>query len=544
MAENGQELQIFVASSAELMEERKLINSIFSEINSLLPHIHLKDIRWEKDMAGGSVEGAYIQNDINEKLLETCSVVILMLYSKIGKFTREEYELAIRKRKKLFVYFKSGFAPSDENQTQVLSELLRFKNQLNQENKVLYSHFANQQDLQLLLFRDLLHFLKDRYLLSDNSIMKLFDSLVLSDTENAFLDALVMLPHGAYGEEEIAGFFQIPQAERAVLHLALEGLQQKGILLPDCDSNARYRVQDIIRKNLVRSDLYDQDAFGKLVSTLVKRLQYDLEVFDYTRKLDNIRFVELLLRQLGSHAHPRIGQLKEELAVAYLTTFGTNSREHAEKAEMLLQQLLFDDQQNDENSIVEIRRKRLLSEVYAGLSDLFIASDRNRFLERAKAILEGIDKTQLDNPVELLRVQCTQLTVWFKLDGFTESARAQLEDLFSENTNYLDLLQIDELDLFLRFFYLSKNYKANALAETLILKVVALEEQEFGLDNFRLCKTYLNCGEILIINSKKSESIAFLRKALSLAEQASEDPEDLKKNINALIAVWTSRFVE
>ncbi len=542
MAEQKEILRIFIASSAELMEERKMMNAVFNELNGILSHIQLKDIRWEIDMAGGSVEGDHIQDDINEKLLDDCPVVILLLYSRVGKFTLQEYELALRKRKKLFVYFKQGFAPADEAQTRSLGDLLRFKSRIEQENKILYTGFSQPQDLKLLLYHDLLHYLREQYLLADNSIMRVFEALKLTAVERRCLDFLVMLPPGAYSEREVLLLIQATATQKTPLLNALESLEKKGILSVSTDGKELYRVQDVIRKNLARPDLYGKEDFAHLVDSLVNRLRVDLEASDFARQMESIRFVEVFLRYLKTHAHSQISLLKEKLAVSYLKIFGTSSLEHSEKAAALLQQLLLDDQQDEDNPEILTRRKRLLSEVYSGLADLFAGEDRSRYLERARALLDDIDPAQLASPKEVLRFHLEQLSIKFKLDGFSESTHNRLKLLFSNNPAFLDLIRLEDSDLFLRYFYLCKNFQAYDLAETIMLKLAALEEQEYGTDNFRLCKTYLNCGEIAMLNNKKMESINFLRKAFHLAERAAQDPA-LLQNINALIAIWTSKFV-
>jgi hypothetical protein len=101
-------LKIFIASSTELKEEREKLIHIFNSINKYLKHLRLDAIKWETDIESGSYNKQRIQDEINP-LLEDCQIVFLLLYSRIGKFTLEEYKLALKKIKKYLSISKKDF---------------------------------------------------------------------------------------------------------------------------------------------------------------------------------------------------------------------------------------------------------------------------------------------------------------------------------------------------------------------------------------------------------------------------------------------------
>lgn len=538
-------IQVFIASSSELKTERKMMNQIFSEINGVFSHVQFKDVLWETHMSSGLVAGDYIQEDINEKLLDDCPVVILLLYSKIGEFTREEYDLALRKRKKLFVYFKEGFVPTKDTDLKNLGILLDFKSEVEKDNKILYKSFFQPIDLELLVHRDLLLYLHEEHLLADDSIMKVFEALKLPSAEKRYLECLAMLPLDYYHEAELSKLIQIPAAQMPDLSKALKSLEKKGVLSLSTDGKELYRVQETIWKNLRGPELYDKEDFNQLVAALIQRI-HDMTI---VTAASVILFTEKFLRNLSTHNRLPIGQLKEALAKSYINLL--KSKESLEKARLLLQQLI--DQQVLDTQGQTQHRKRLLAEVCVELYDLDLSDKRNQFLIEAKELLRSIatQSANLTDTWEQLRFHYVALSIDFKLDSFSidqnsldGSPKKRLEKLFADNPEYLDAIKLEPSNLFINYFTLCKNLKANELAEKIILKVAKLAEAEHGLGSLRLYKTYLDCCEILILNGKEAASKTYLRKAKDVADQnKSPDAPDLPLRVEALIAEWTKKFV-
>ncbi len=97
-------VNVFVASSGELNDERKELIHIVHAVNKLFPHLKLDVIEWETDIPSGSYDKQRVQDEINP-LLEMSRIVIVIFYSKLGQFTLEEYNLAMEKKKKVFPLF-------------------------------------------------------------------------------------------------------------------------------------------------------------------------------------------------------------------------------------------------------------------------------------------------------------------------------------------------------------------------------------------------------------------------------------------------------
>lgn len=83
--------KVFLASSSELNEEREaIINHMNSYISCV---VDFELIIWE-DMSKTFTRNG-IQIDVINPVLEDCDVVIILFNSKIGKFTKEELNIAL-----------------------------------------------------------------------------------------------------------------------------------------------------------------------------------------------------------------------------------------------------------------------------------------------------------------------------------------------------------------------------------------------------------------------------------------------------------------
>lgn len=118
------EVKVFIASSAELNEDKQIFDLYFSEKNKLYRHknIDFNQKTW-LDFSS-SINRGRLQDRYNEYIRE-CDIVIFLFHTRLGQYTKEElyvaYEQFLRKKNKprIFVYFKE-----DEIED---SELLDFK---------------------------------------------------------------------------------------------------------------------------------------------------------------------------------------------------------------------------------------------------------------------------------------------------------------------------------------------------------------------------------------------------------------------------------
>ncbi|MBT3338270.1 MAG: hypothetical protein HN855_03935 [Anaerolineae bacterium] len=127
-------VKIFLASSAELKEERQLFEiEIYRKCKAWFEKgifLHLEI--WE-DMSAKMSASGRSQSDYNEVIKE-CDILILLAYTKVGIYTAEEFEVAhgqFRKTEKpfIFTYFKDA-AINTGSITPEFMSLLNFKQKL------------------------------------------------------------------------------------------------------------------------------------------------------------------------------------------------------------------------------------------------------------------------------------------------------------------------------------------------------------------------------------------------------------------------------
>lgn len=154
-------IKIFVASSAEVSDEREKCILILNQINKSHTHLDLEAIEWEYDLTHGSHPSfKSIQKAINP-LLEQCQLCVFIFHTKIGKYTREEFELTHQLQKKIIPFFKEGFAPKTKEEITKLSELIDFREGLNET--VLYKNYTDLNQFELLLKDDLHLYLSQEF---------------------------------------------------------------------------------------------------------------------------------------------------------------------------------------------------------------------------------------------------------------------------------------------------------------------------------------------------------------------------------------------
>ena len=106
-------INLFVASSSSLKEEREAIESFLFRLNDSLIEkgIYIKYNVWEKASLRFAITDK--QEDFNRELVNESEIFICLIGTDVGKFTKEEFELAIKRFKDgekpfiLYVYFKN-----------------------------------------------------------------------------------------------------------------------------------------------------------------------------------------------------------------------------------------------------------------------------------------------------------------------------------------------------------------------------------------------------------------------------------------------------
>lgn len=126
-------IRIFLASSAELQTDRDEFERYFRQQNDQLREegLYLVVDRWENFL--DAMSETRLQDEYN-KAVRACDVFVSLFFTKTGKFTEEEFDVAHRQFKEtgrphVYTFFKNANVPMASIDDEVLS-LLQFKKKL------------------------------------------------------------------------------------------------------------------------------------------------------------------------------------------------------------------------------------------------------------------------------------------------------------------------------------------------------------------------------------------------------------------------------
>jgi hypothetical protein len=147
-------IKLFLSCSSDLKTERKEIGLWMNRKNKGLikKNQFIELVVWEDLLQ--SFQGQRIQDYFNQEML-ACDIVVVLFYSKVGQFTKEEFELAYANMKAgkmpryLFVGFKDAQI-STKNITNETFEIIQLREQIKQ-NEQLYFIFESIDQLILKL---------------------------------------------------------------------------------------------------------------------------------------------------------------------------------------------------------------------------------------------------------------------------------------------------------------------------------------------------------------------------------------------------------
>jgi hypothetical protein len=142
--------KIFLASSAELKEDRREFELMIGRLNQQWrPREFTFEVRlWEDFIDAMSPDG--LQKEYNKAVADS-DIFVMMFFTKVGRYTLEEFETAFAKMKagagpRVFTYFRNDFIlTGDIDET--IASLLAFKARLRELNHYV-TVYRNTQDLQ------------------------------------------------------------------------------------------------------------------------------------------------------------------------------------------------------------------------------------------------------------------------------------------------------------------------------------------------------------------------------------------------------------
>lgn len=126
--------KIFLASSAELLEDRKEFELRINRKNKAwaAKGVFLELVAWEDFL--DAVSQTRLQDEYNKQIAQ-CDVFVMLFWTKVGKYTEEEFERAFSQFKAankpfIFTYFKDAPVSTGSVDEDGLMSLLQFKKKL------------------------------------------------------------------------------------------------------------------------------------------------------------------------------------------------------------------------------------------------------------------------------------------------------------------------------------------------------------------------------------------------------------------------------
>ena len=170
--EQLQTIRVFIASSNELLPERKELAVLLAGLNESLnqSHINFLPVEWEFLSSSWSVGRK--QDEYNEKL-KSCQICIVMFWTRKGWFTKEELDTAYNQlcpedqSMKLFVFFKD--ITEEDRQTKKMTKkavklIESFRDSLYDTYGNWASSFSHIDSLKAEVYRNLIIFLNENFL--------------------------------------------------------------------------------------------------------------------------------------------------------------------------------------------------------------------------------------------------------------------------------------------------------------------------------------------------------------------------------------------
>ncbi|MCP4261182.1 MAG: hypothetical protein GY774_27295, partial [Planctomycetes bacterium] len=160
-------IKIFLASSAELKEDRDAFDLYFRQQNDQLRKegLYLEIVRWENFL--DAMSETSLQDEYNKAVCD-CDIFVSLFMTKTGKYTEEEFDVAhqafIKKGKPLiYTFFKETKVSTSSGNRQDLISLWNFQEKL-KKLKHFFTKYKSTEDLQLK-FKGQLEKLRDKGIL-------------------------------------------------------------------------------------------------------------------------------------------------------------------------------------------------------------------------------------------------------------------------------------------------------------------------------------------------------------------------------------------
>ncbi len=145
-------IKIFLASSSELKSDREQFEIFIGRRNKLWAErgVFLKLVIWEDFL--DAMSQTRLQDETN-KAIRKCDLFVMLFFTKVGKYTAEEFEAAFGQFKAtnkpfIFTYFKAAEISTGTANKRDLKSLLAFQKKLGKLGHF-YTRYKNTEDLLL-----------------------------------------------------------------------------------------------------------------------------------------------------------------------------------------------------------------------------------------------------------------------------------------------------------------------------------------------------------------------------------------------------------
>jgi tetratricopeptide (TPR) repeat protein len=150
--------RIFLASSAELQHERDLVTAAIADFVSLHPEhkVNFQVIKWEN--FASTFDDARKQDAYNDSI-PTCDIFLMLFWTKVGKYTFEEYEIAaesLKANKKPLLLLLEKLDGSDKE-----ASVSDFKKRVSHGNGLFSGTFKDDDTLKANIKEELQKLFKD-----------------------------------------------------------------------------------------------------------------------------------------------------------------------------------------------------------------------------------------------------------------------------------------------------------------------------------------------------------------------------------------------
>jgi hypothetical protein len=156
-------IRIFLASSAELRKDRDAFDLYFRQQNDQLRKkgIYLEIVRWENFL--DAMSDTRLQDEYN-KAIRACDIFVCLFFTKTGKFTEEEFDIAHHQfkdsgRPRIYTFFKNADIKTGDARKEDLNSLWAFQDKLKKLGHF-YTCYDNIEHLKRQ-FRDQLDKLRE-----------------------------------------------------------------------------------------------------------------------------------------------------------------------------------------------------------------------------------------------------------------------------------------------------------------------------------------------------------------------------------------------